>query len=689
MCNVPPAVQRQLSEALAIISKSDFPAKWTELLPELVSKFSLQDFAVTNGVLATTNSVMKRFRWQVKSDELFTELKYCLEQLQDPLTKLFIATATQVQQLSANPAASGNPGAYRQLMPMMDALRTMSRIFYSLNWQDLPEYFEDHIKEWMDVFLQFMSFKNATLSDPDEEDEPGPIEKLQTAIVQNVNLYAEKYEEEFGDYLPGFTTAIWALLTTVGGQTKYETLASCGIKFLASVVSKNHYATLFSSGDSLTQIVEQIVVPNLLLRESDEDLFEDNPTEWIQKDLEGNDSDTRRRCAVDLVRGMGKTFEVQTTQICGGRIMAMLQDYSTDPANKWRSKDAALQLLVAVSVKTQSAAQGVSETNAAIDIMELVNNHVLPELAVPSALSNGQLDDLPILRADCIKFIATFRNQIPVASVRQLLPLVVAHLRSASRVVQSYAAFCVERLLMVKDRPAGAAPGSRLTGTPRFGRAELQPHLQLVFENLFVILTKTDESFENPHVMKAIMRCLHVAQEDVVPLTEMLLGSFNQALERVCKNPRDPHFNHYLFESVAVLVGNACKTNPSFTTNFETLLFPPFQQVLAQDVAEFSPYVFQILAQLLEYRPDGLSDPYRSLFQPLLSPSLWERKGNCPALVRLLKAYMKQGAREIIPQHLQGLLGIFQKLLALKSTEAEAFALLDSIVTKVGCLTAA
>lgn len=138
----------------------------------------------------------------------------------------------------------------------------------------------------MEVFLQFMSFKNATLSDPDEEDEPGPIEKLQTAIILNVNLYAEKYEEEFGPFLPGFTTAIWALLTNVGPQTKYEGLASCGIKFLASVVSKLHYSHLFSNDEALTQIVEQIVVPNLVLRESDEELFEDNPTEWIQKDLE-------------------------------------------------------------------------------------------------------------------------------------------------------------------------------------------------------------------------------------------------------------------------------------------------------------------------------------------------------------------------------------------------------------------
>jgi len=33
MVTVPPAVQRQLSEALSIISESDFPSKWENLLP--------------------------------------------------------------------------------------------------------------------------------------------------------------------------------------------------------------------------------------------------------------------------------------------------------------------------------------------------------------------------------------------------------------------------------------------------------------------------------------------------------------------------------------------------------------------------------------------------------------------------------------------------------------------------------
>ena len=74
--------------------------------------------------------------------------------------------------------------------------------------------------------------------------------------------------------------------------------------------------------------------------------------------------------------------------------------------------------------------------------------------------------------------------------------------------------------------------------------------------------------------------------------------------------PVNPHFNHYLFECLAVLVRSCCGTGKGISSTdgsgsaentvaaacaqFEALLFPPFQAVLAQDVTEFVPYVFQV-----------------------------------------------------------------------------------------------
>merc|ERR1712232_351492 len=142
--------------------------------------------------------------------------------------------------------------------------------------------------------------------------------------------------------------------------------------------------------------------------------------------------------------------------------------------------------------------------------------------------------------------------------------------------------------------------------------------------------------------MKCVMRALCVAEDDVLPATEHLIAKLTSALSRVAKNPRNPQYNHYLFESIAVLIKNACSIEPNFTPHFESLLFNPFETVLQMDVAEFTPYVFQIFAQLLEYRPSGsgLGSSYQELFPPLLTPSVWERKGNIPALTGLMQAYI-------------------------------------------------
>ena len=114
----------------------------------------------------------------------------------------------------------------------------------------------------------------------------------------------------------------------------------------------------------------------------------------------------------------------------------------------------------------------------------------------------------------------------------------------------------------VKDT-AGAAPGQK--PPLRFGRVEVQPLLNSLFQGLFVILGAQDDNFENEYVMKCTMRVLNIAQEDVVQHTPVVLQNLNGCLERVCKNPRNPQFNHYLFEATAVLVRAACSPNPAMT----------------------------------------------------------------------------------------------------------------------------
>ena len=114
-----------------------------------------------------------------------------------------------------------------------------------------------------------------------------------------------------------------------------------------------------------------------------------------------------------------------------------------------------------------------------------------------------------------------------------------------------------------------------------------------------------------------------------------------------------------------------------------------FQQILALQITEFMPYVFQIMAQLLHLEPNGITVPFRKMFQMLLHPAQYELKGNVPALVELLKAYMgkpgtgPESTLAVVVPHLQAVLGVWQKLCCSKATEMHALNMLEVIVNSV------
>jgi len=671
MCSAPNDVQRQIAESMSIISTHDFPHNWGDLLPQLTSRLAQDDIHVTKGVMLTANSVMKRFRYVIKTDEVLTVLKFCLQHFEKPLLEVLKHTSGKVLALTA-----AGPEGKEQLEVVLETTRLMCRIFFSLNWQDIPEFFEDEIATVMTEFANYLQYQNPLLVDEKETQTSGPIEKLQANIIENLNLYATKYEEEFAPYLPNMTKIVWELLVSVPGQAKYDPLATNAIQFLVSVCSKDMNKGLFTE-DVVKQIVEQIVVKNLKATDLDEELFEENPSDYIRKDVEGSDQNTRRRCAMELVRSLLKLFSEPVTRYCLEYVQLLLEEYEASSRTAWQKKDAALHLVLAVSVTAATAAAGASSINPGVPVMQIFGAHVMPEI------NDSDVNARPVLRADAIKMILTFRQHFGVDFMLELVPILINHLSSEHVVVQTYAAMCLERFLTVKDQ---VSTGGQVV---RLNKSSLTPHLNALFTGLFSVL-ENDELPENDYVMKCIMRVLLLIGADVAPIATLVLSKLTSALTTVCANPSNPQFNHYLFECLAVLVRSLC-TVPEQSgdelkqvcNQFETLLFPPFTMVLQNEVAEFVPYVFQVMAEMLFYQPTGagLSTSYAGLFTPLLSPTLWESKGNVPALTELFKAYIAKGMPDLLSTgKLEPILGVFQKLLSLKSTEAYAFQMLNSLV---------
>lgn len=140
MCSSPKAVQKQLGEAVSIIAKQDFPAKWEHLPSQLLGKLQTQDIYIINGVMSTINSLLKRYRFGMQTNDLMRELVFCLSAFQEPLLTMYKAMTG---------AAIANNSNKQQLELIMETVYQMTRCFLSLNNQDLPEYFEDHMQEWM------------------------------------------------------------------------------------------------------------------------------------------------------------------------------------------------------------------------------------------------------------------------------------------------------------------------------------------------------------------------------------------------------------------------------------------------------------------------------------------------------------------------------------------------------------
>ena len=186
----------------------------------------------------------------------------------------------------------------------------------------------------------------------------------------------------------------------------YLQLVSNAIQFLASVCERPHYKDLFSSQDILKSICQNVIVPNMMFRDADEELFEDNPEEYIRKDIEGSDIDTRRRAACDLVRGLCKYYEQVVTTIFSEYVNAMLRQYSQNPKENWKSKDAAIFVVTSLAAKKSTAKHGTTEANQLVNLVDFYNSQIVTDLNSPN------VDEVPVLKADAIKYLITFRSLV-------------------------------------------------------------------------------------------------------------------------------------------------------------------------------------------------------------------------------------------------------------------------------------
>jgi exportin-2 (importin alpha re-exporter) len=190
---------------------------------------------------------------------------------------------------------------------------------------------------------------------------------------------------------------------------------------------------------------------------------------------------------------------------------------------------------------------------------------------------------------------------------------------------------------------------------------------------------------ENDHLMKCAMRIIVTARQTLTPVYQQVLQRLVNILGVIAKNPSNPNFDQYIFESISALLRFVVSGTPSTLPTFEQALFGPFTFILQQDIDQYIPYVFQILAQMLEAHNTGVPSEYRSLLPFLLTPTCWQQKGSIPGLVKLLKAFLaRDGAEMVKTGQIAAVLAVIQqRLIPSKINDGWGFELLQGVVQHV------
>jgi len=326
--------------------------------------------------------------------------------------------------------------------------------------------------------------------------------------------------------------------------------------------------------------------------------------------------------------------------------------------------DTAIFLVTALALEggAASAQRGArSKLNPVVPFDSFLQSSILPEISSPVAAPSHL-----IVKADVIRFIATFRSHIPVGFYPGILQSLINWLSVKHDVLYSYVVHCIERLLTVYDGPV-----------PRVDAAMFQP---VCGPFLSAVCTRlASERVPNAYAMRCLMRVTRSLPACCTPFVGDIIVCLQSVLVEAAKNPSNPIFNHCLFEVIAQCVSCA----PNLASQIESTLWDTFAYILSQDVTEFIPYVLQVIAQLLDARPAGepLTEIYQKLAAPLLSPSMFEHKGTIPAVIRLINAMIRRDAAFLHRAQLtETILGVFKRLVSLKQHDHEGLSILTTVI---------
>lgn len=282
-----PAVRMQLEECLREIIIADVPARWPELITQVMAWLSNGNQQEITAALRVMRIVTKKYEY--RDDDEREELHAIVDAVFPQLLSTFLSLVES--------RASDS-------LELADLLKMCCKIYYSTTYMGIPPLLlndQAQYEGWMNGFLTLAEMRPHVQGMPQDAEGRRTWQwwKLKKWLYNVAFRFFSKYgvarvgsntkpvDEMFGEkwnaeYSMKFLHAVVHELS-IFSQGAYVTprVANILVTFLDEAIRKSEYWKELEP--HMTQIVQQVVIPMLAFDDADQELWDEDPEEYIRK----------------------------------------------------------------------------------------------------------------------------------------------------------------------------------------------------------------------------------------------------------------------------------------------------------------------------------------------------------------------------------------------------------------------
>ena len=580
---------------------------WPNLMNFIGDVLNKHDMSKSKFIYQLITKIIKRYHLESKSQPLFREIINTMKYICQPMTEDALNIIKFFNNYDQN---NKNDELMIQCLQMMNKIMS---IFYSLNYQDFPEFFEDHLQEWITIL-------NDTVLLPNKNSNMNTINKnlldlvikLKAKTLKNINLYYYNYYEDVKNYIQQFSSSVWTVMCTCKTNDNFSKLMKELLDFFKCGFQMRRMNNL--NMDQLNQIIENIILPNMVLSEKEKEEFLDNPVEFLKIEFEEYDMSSNKYFSINLLQLIISNYPDVNKQIIVPKINSFLEEYNKDHIKNYNKKLIVIHLLFASCIKTFAQRYGVTELNpnsVYTDIESLINEIFIKEFQ--------NYKSPAIIQTYSLKFLSTFRLQISDKNkLGQIILMLIEILNNCGEVTQYACLLCLDLILNMRDIKTRQSTTMEIVNNEKIFNKLISSLLNFIIKNT------------NIFAMRCFFRTIKLTQEQKLQsLAESINTSIDTILQLIIKNPQIDEFNYYFFETCALImkkfvVNNNNNIDLTLVKKFEKSIINDLNLILQNNITDLLGYTFQLFAYYLFITNDNNNFYQNILTNILTNDIMWD-----------------------------------------------------------------